>query len=143
MTRMRTVLVATMLLSLLGACGGDPEDSAPPTPTESSHAPVDLIPTLDDEPDLTVSGTRREFPKGYPKVVNLSSLPDQVRHWYEADDDGTGKALAIAPGVWAQLPPGATPTDAVDAEVFDGFCASKKAYERQYRYGRETAGTCW
>jgi hypothetical protein len=81
------------------------------------------------------------LPKGFPKVVAVSSLPDQIRNWYHMS--GNKEAVAVAPGVWAELSPGATVADVLKASVFDGFCASIAAFERKYMDGAQTAGTCW
>lgn len=81
------------------------------------------------------------FDKGYPKVVKISTIP--VHMQYHFLTDGTSKAVAVAPGVWSALTPGATMGDSISAMVFDGFCASKKAFERKHLKGEETAGTCW
>lgn len=72
----------------------------------------------------------------------VSSLPDQVRSWYQMSG-GSTKAVAIAPGVWAELPPGASKMDAANSGVYDGFCASITAYSRKFRHGEQFAGTCW
>ena len=80
------------------------------------------------------------FPDGYPTVVAVAELPDQVSSWYERS--GYTQAVALAPGVWTPLSPGADMQDAIAAGVADGFCASKQAYETDYA-GRELGGTCW
>ncbi|RZS68693.1 hypothetical protein EV187_1127 [Agromyces ramosus] len=80
------------------------------------------------------------FPEGYPYIVPVSELPDQVRNWYEMSS--LTQAVALAPGVWTELPPGADIQSAISAGVADGFCASIEAYERDYAK-RDLAGTCW
>ena len=80
------------------------------------------------------------FPDGFPVIVPVSELPDQVRNWYEMSS--ITQAVALAPGVWTELPPGADIEAAVTAGIADGFCASVEAYERDYA-GKQLAGTCW
>ena len=145
----RTGVLVAVSVTLLGstACGGSDEGSAasPATVTASHGASQEPAPT-----DLSVSSspspgpvrTPSPFPKGYPKKVAVSSLPDQVRSWYQMGG-GSKFAVAIAPGVWAELSPGATVADAVAAGVYDGFCGSIKAYERRYTHGQQHPGTCW
>lgn len=82
-----------------------------------------------------------QLPDGFPQIVEISTLPEHMQNAFSKT--GTGKAVAIAEGVWADLPPGATAEDAVQARVFSGFCASKEAFERDYLGGESTAGTCW
>ncbi|MFF2387841.1 hypothetical protein [Agromyces sp. NPDC058104] len=77
-------------------------------------------------------------PDGYPTVVDISAVPEHMR-----DSLGTPKAVAVAPGVWAAFPPGATVESAVNAKAFDGYCASKLAFEEQYLGGESTSGSCW
>ena len=81
------------------------------------------------------------LPDGFPQVVEISTLPTHMQDAFAKA--GTGQAVAVAEGVWAELPPGATAEDAVAAQVFSGFCASKEAFEREYLNGESTAGTCW
>ena len=133
-------MVCALVFGLVSACGGSSsskaEDSPTPVPPYEVPEPtyVEDVPTVDPEPVSTL-------PPGYPKVVLVKSLPSQIRSWYEMDH--YTRAVAIAPGVWTPLPPGATVDDAVASETLDGFCASIKAYERQYLDGEELAGTCW
>ncbi|UOQ58595.1 hypothetical protein MUN78_07155 [Leucobacter allii] len=81
------------------------------------------------------------LPEGYPQVVDISAVPEHMRISFEGT--GTGQAVAVAPGLWAPLTPGATPEDAVNARRFDGFCASKESFEREYLAGDSTSGSCW
>lgn len=80
------------------------------------------------------------FPEGYPYVVQVSELPAQVKNWYEMGS--ITEAVALAPGVWTELPPGADMESAIAAGIADGFCASIEAYERDYAK-MDLAGTCW
>ncbi|MCD2443187.1 hypothetical protein LQ757_12965 [Agromyces sp. SYSU K20354] len=94
-----------------------------------------------DAPDAPQpSGPAGNLPEGYPFVVQVSELPDQVRNWYEMGSHT--EAVALAPGVWTELPPGADMESAIAAGIADGFCASVEAYERDYAK-RDLAGTCW
>jgi len=78
------------------------------------------------------------LPDGYPTVVDISAVPEHMQ-----DAIGTPQAVAVAPGVWAAYPPGATVESAVNAKTFDGYCASKLAFETQYLNGESTSGSCW
>jgi hypothetical protein len=135
----------------LAACSGSsvrPVAAATPTPSFSSlfggmtSAPAST-PTSASPSAAAAAPTSPppRFPAGYPKVVDVSSLPSQVRNWYKISGDT--KAVALAPGVWTPLPPGATVEDAVASRSLDGFCASIKAYERQYLGGEDRPGACW
>ncbi|MGW4399001.1 hypothetical protein ACWEHA_27270 [Amycolatopsis nivea] len=73
--------------------------------------------------------------------MQVSSLPSQVRNWYQMQ--GTTRAVQLAPGVWTALQDGATVEDAVNTDVLEGFCSSIKAFERVYRGGRIHPGACW
>jgi hypothetical protein len=140
----RISVAAATLLVLAGCGGGDSETGAPPasdtsasseSQSASSTPPPTPEPTPSPKPDPL-------FPKGFPKVVAVSSLPDQVRSWYQMGG-GAPNAVAIAPGVWTELPPGASKMDAAMAGIYDGFCASIDAYSRKFRDGEQFAGTCW
>lgn len=91
---------------------------------------------MTEEPEVMIS-----LPDGYPQVVEISSIPTHMQGAF--NQAGQTQAVAVAEGVWAALPPGATPEDAVNAMVFDGYCASKEAFEREYLAGRSTPGSCW
>lgn len=139
---MKASAVVLLLAVLLTACGGtsghpsaDPTTIAVTTPTPTEVA----SPTPSATPS-TIAEIQSLFPHGYPRIVAVSSLPDQVRNWYQPDYT---KAVAIAPGVWAPLSPGSSMFDAFSAGSFDGFCGSIKAYSRKYLHGADTAGTCW
>jgi hypothetical protein len=75
---------------------------------------------------------------GYPRVVQISSVPAQVRSDFLYTGHAT--AVALAPGVWTDLPPGASVRDALLDGSLHGFCASVKAYERRYLFGRDRSG---
>lgn len=143
---MRKYLALVAVLPALVACGSGAATEAKPSPTATvetsepssvveSDYPVEEVTTEPAEPTLP------PLPVGYPKVVKVSTLPDQVRNWYEMD--GATEAVALAPGVWVEMMPGATMEDAVSTGVLDGWCSSIKAFERTYLDGQEAAGTCW
>lgn len=129
------------LLPVLVACGTETAEEAQPSPSPTTEEPTEVVesvePVYTPEPEPTLP----PLPDGYPKVVKVSTLPDQVRSWYEMD--GAKKAVALAPGVWVEMMPGATMEDAVSTGVLDGWCSSIKAFERKYLGGEEAAGTCW
>lgn len=131
--------VALLLIAGLTGCASASEDEAKPetpTPTPSQSATATSAPPAETPEAPTI-----KFAAGYPKVVDIASIPDQMRWAFE--NDGTGKAVAVAEGVWAHLTPGASAEDAVAAKVFDGYCASKEAFEKNALGGESTAGTCW
>ncbi|MGV9294837.1 hypothetical protein [Amycolatopsis sp. NPDC003676] len=147
-----TLLVALCAIAC-AACttSGTPSASSPGTPS-SSAAPASATPPASAPPsDPTGFPTAAEapatsvpqapLPAGYPKDVKVSSLPGQVRNWFQMQ--GTNRAVQLAPGVWTALQDGAAVEDAVNAEVLDGFCSSIKAFERVYRGGRTYPGACW
>lgn len=77
------------------------------------------------------------FPEGFPKVVPTSKVPEHMR------DEASGEeVVAVAPGVWADLPPGTDIADAATSTLF-GYCSSIKAYERMYTPGNEHSNSCW
>ena len=139
--------VVAVLVMVLGtaACDGSrdergqaPAVTAPglPSPSEGETTPVDES-TMESIPE---PATLRTFPRGYPKVVPVSSLPDVVRSWYETDYD---EAIAVAPGVWAPRAYGVTKANVLDGGVLDGYCGSVSAYERKFLDGAQMGGTCW
>lgn len=125
---MRRTGLALLVTALLGACGEAGESD------EGGTKPTGT------EPEATEPETA-SYPRGYPKTVRVSSLPDKVRSWYERDN--YKRAVAVAPGVWTPIPPGATVEDALASDTRDGFCGSIKAYERKYTPGVHHAGVCW
>lgn len=106
--------------------------ASPPAAVTATASPPAAAPS-------TRAATPRLYPPGFPKVVPVSRLPEQVRTLYHE----FAGAVAVAPGVWTALPPGASTEDALTAEVFDGFCVSINAYSRKYQHGKDLAGTCW
>jgi hypothetical protein len=80
------------------------------------------------------------FSKGYPKIVRVSQISSRVDR--ETYFEGEKRAVALAPGVWTNLPEGAELQDAVADGPFIGLCASIKAFERK-NPGVSRGGTCW
>lgn len=133
-TRRLAALLAAALLAALGACSSDEGggDDATVRPSDTTTEPTEAQPST--PPPLPV-------PEGYPQVVEVASLPFQVRSWYEMN--GHTQAVAVAPGVWGPMTPGATVESVVLGRVFEGFCPSVKAYEDEYRPGEGLGVTCW
>src|SRR5437588_1073647 len=107
---MRIVLLGTLtaLTALLTACSSSTTSEVHSTPstadfatTSASNPPVITAVTSETEPPR-----QKPFPPGYPQKVSVSSLPSQVRNWIQME--GHTDAVAVAPGVWAPLPPGAS-----------------------------------
>lgn len=130
----KTLVVCVSILLLAGCSSPDGEQSVAEAPTETPvQTPVD---TAAEAPAETLS-----LPEGYPQIVPVSEIPENMQWAFEGT--GTSEAVAVAPGVWAELTPGATVDDAVNAQVFHGHCSSKKAFEREYLHGESTPGNCW
>lgn len=81
-----------------------------------------------------------KYPKGYPKVVKLSTLPDNIAYWL-GSEDGFKTAIAVAPGVWTMNAPGTTPREDADGGSWVGYCASSKKFEKKYH--RSEGSTCF
>jgi hypothetical protein len=128
-----------VIIGLAGCSSPEPSVSTPATGTSTTTgAPTPVIvPTVTTTPEAPAVA----LPAGYPKVVKVNTLPHQVRNWYETK--GHTEAIQLAPGVWTPMQPGATMDDSIASGVLDGFCASIKAFERQYRSGQSHAGACW
>jgi hypothetical protein len=155
MTSRGRATAAIVLMIALGACGGrdDTQAASEPGPTVTERATATVTATVTTtvtdtptpKPKPTPKPTPTQsllFPVGFPQKVSISSLPDEVRNWYQMSGQSEF-AVAVAPGVWSELPPGASVMDAATAGVLDGFCASIDAYERQHTPGEEHGGTCW
>ena len=71
----------------------------------------------------------------------MTSLPSQIKSLFQSE--GHTQAVAVAPGVWAALTPGADPVTAAIGGPLDGYCASKRSYEVQYLNGQQTSGSCF
>jgi len=76
------------------------------------------------------------FPDGFPKVVAKAKVPENLQ-----DQVSGSEAVAVAPGVWADYPPGADIAEAATSTLF-GYCSSIKSYERMYTPGNEHSNTC-
>ncbi len=147
----KRVLLAALCAFAGAACAGPQSASPPGTPSSSAAASSTPSPASPSPSTPTAAPSAAEapatttpyasLPAGYPKVVQVSSLPSQVRNWFQMQ--GTTRAVQLAPGVWTALQDGATVEDAVNTDVLDGFCSSIKAFERVYRSGRIHSGACW
>lgn len=128
------LIVCASALLLAGCSSPDGEQPVVEAPTETmSETPVDTADeTLADTPVL---------PEGYPQIVPIATIPENMQWAFDAT--GTGEAVAVAPGVWAERAPGATVDDIINARVFHGHCSAKEALEREYLNGESTAGNCW
>jgi len=143
------VVVAVLVIAAGGGAtvwlatrsSGSPAAATSPVATHAPTPAATVSPSPSDSPSATVETPAAQFPPGYPKVVNVTSLPSQVKNWYQIS--GYTKAVALAPGVWTPLPAGATVDDAAASGPLDGYCASITAYERQYLNGEERGGACW
>lgn len=136
MTSMRTLLATLALPLALAACGGESE--AAPEPTAEPPRSIDLVPPYDGEAVTTTSDERPKYPKGYPKKVAVSSLPDELAY----DFEGKSHAVAIAPGVWTELAPGTTVAESAEYGTLLGWCASIKKYERKFDV-EPRSNSCW
>jgi hypothetical protein len=134
--RKAAITLSPVLIAVLSGCASSADD-LPAAPTETVTVTVTATP----EGPGPESTTDEALPPGYPKVVRVGSLPFPVRDEYA--HSGHTRAVAVAPGVWTPLPPGAGVPDALASGVRDGFCASVKAYERKYAGGEQHSGTCW
>jgi cytoskeletal protein RodZ len=137
-SRARAKAAAVASASAEASASAAAEASRQAAEDAANQALEDALSGLTDEPPATPSVPLT--PPGYPKIVSVSSLPFQVRSWYEGQ---YSKAVAVAPGVWTPLSPGSTVEDALASDVLDGFCGSIRAYERKYRDGESSAGACW
>ena len=137
-----TVLSAAGIAALLTGCAGTTTVTETLTQTATVTATVTATPAADpaeasEEPADPYADL---FDKGYPKVVDISDVPDYMRSTIEGE-----KAVAIAPGVWTDYVEGIDPVDlAVDGSPF-GMCAAVSKWERTLvGAGFDTQGnTCW
>ena len=130
---MRKLVALACLGLLLTGCAASAQ-----TPDSATEAPIVQAPESDPEP---APPAKLVLPDGYPQVVPITDLPEHMQWAFEKT--GTGQAVAVAPGVWAELAPGATAEDAVRAGAFSGFCSSLEAFERDYLNGESAPGMCW
>lgn len=121
------LFIATVALS---GCAGSDESASQtatqPTATVTVTETPEAAPGNDAKPE-----PRSLYPAGFPKTVAVADMPSPVRDQYELS--GHKQAVAIAPGVWSPLTPGAKVQDAATSGIRDGFCASVQAYERKFR----------
>ena len=142
--RTASVVGALTGLMLLTACVGG--GTAAPAATVTVTATATETVTASAAPESTAAPTQTAdpldglFDKGYPKVVEISDVPDYMRSTAEGD-----QAVAIAPGVWTAYVEGIDPKDlALDGSPF-GLCAAVAKWERTLvGAGFDTQGsTCW
>lgn len=152
--RLTEAAIAGVVLLLAGGCGtgstqtGSAGSRGQVTSPPSAAATRSPTPESRPETDLGFgSGHQRDdaaakalFPPGYPRVVPVGSLPFELRHSYSVRSH---RAVALAPGVWAPLPAGASVMDAASTGVADGRCGAVRAYERRYLGGHRLDGDCW
>ena len=129
--RISGFFIAVATLFVLTGCGSDDPSESTPQPaatvtetatvTATVTTTVTTTPSKSPEPAATQSPL---FPKGFPRVVPVSKVPHPVSSAFGK----AAKVVAIAPGVWTDLPPGASVMDAATAGVANGFCASIDAY---------------
>lgn len=126
---------------LLGSNSRDDEVSA--LNAKNSTLEKEVGAWKDREVDLKLREARAPkipegaFPEGYPKVVAKAKVPVHMR-----DEASGDEVVAVAPGVWADLPPGADIAEAATSTLF-GYCSSIRAYERMYTPGNEHSNSCW
>ncbi|MEV4343525.1 hypothetical protein AB0J83_03465 [Actinoplanes sp. NPDC049596] len=118
--------------------------STPPPATTPAAVPTttSATPTTKPSPVYTDddSGAVMVFSKGYPKIVPVSKISSRVdTDTYFKDEK---KAVALAPGVWTNLPDGAELQDAVAGGALVGLCASITAFERK-NPDISRGHTCW
>lgn len=126
-----------------GEGGSDAETAPAPTVTATATATVTETVTVTETPSPSAEPEPEPdgpFPPGYPKAVDVADMPFPVGDVYA--DQGYKRAVAIAPGVWAPLTPGASVMDAATGGIREGFCASIKAYERKF-HPPLAGGSCW
>lgn len=109
-----------------------PSEATPYTPPAAA-SPTVVIPDV--------------FPKGYPKVVKLQTLPDQVAYYMLEVEKlpGSTKVIAVAPGVWTERIPGLELRQNAAEGSYMGYCAAIKAQNRRLEaVGRQASGyTCY
>lgn len=136
---------AVVVLTLVGCSGGSRTKTvAGPTVTAivtETATVTDSATPLVSAPSTTIASSGPSYPAGYPKIIDVATVPQPVRDYLDSQHES--KAVAVAPGVWAELTTGASMQDALATGTLTGFCASIKAYERKYTGGQEHGGLCW
>ena len=132
-------VLAVVAGTILAACTATRTVTTTQTVTTTAYVPVSVTSTAEGT-NQTSAGAA--FPVGYPREVPVSAIPaGPVRSYFQTEHQTS--AVAVAPGVWAELTPGATVLDAASGDVFDGYCPSIRAFNREYRGGQDSAGLCW
>jgi hypothetical protein len=151
---MKVLAILSLAVALLSGCGGSTTAQPAPTVTVIQNVPAPIVtqaapivtqaapipPVTPSTSTIPSPAYAIRLPAGYPKLVRVSRLPDQVKYWLSLSD--YKQAVQLAPGVWTPLPPGAEIQDAVNEGEFDGFCASIEAFTRKFDVP-ERGGTCW
>lgn len=137
-----TVLSTLGVAALLAGCAGTTTTTITQTATVTATTTVTATPAAEpaEASEEPVDPYADLFDKGYPKVVDISDVPDYMRSTAEGD-----QAVAIAPGVWTAYVEGIDPVDlAVDGSPF-GLCAATAKWERTLAAAGFTPGgsTCW
>ena len=70
--------------------------------------------------------------------VSHAAAPSRMRD----EANGGALAIAIAPGVWTALAPGASVLESATYGTRFGYCASIKAYESKFTVER-VGNSCW
>lgn len=68
------------------------------------------------------------FPEGYPEVVAVGDLPQQIQSAFQEHSE----AVTLTPGLWTALPVGATLESTVEVGGHAGWCASIEAFGSVY-----------
>lgn len=137
-----TVLSVCAVGVLLTGCAGATTTTVTQTATVTATTTVTATPAAEpaEETEEPVDPYAILFDKGYPKVVDISEVPDYMRSTAESD-----QAVAVAPGVWTAYVDGIDPVDlAVDGSPF-GLCAAVSKWDRTLAAAGFTPGgsTCW
>ena len=132
-----TVVATTTAVPSPIAMSASPTPAASPSPVRTSPTPAK--PAAPVYTDLD-SGSVITFSDGYPKIVSTSKISPRVDvETYFKDEK---RAVALAPGVWTNLPEGAELQDAATGGPLIGLCASVKAFQRK-NPDVSRGGTCW
>jgi hypothetical protein len=94
--------------------------------------------TVNNPPD---SGTVSRYAAGYPRVVPISEVPDEMVD-YSGAADGADSAIAVAPGVWVKDAPGTTVLEDAESGSLFGWCASVEAFQSDHP-DHLSGATCW
>lgn len=153
--RWATLIVGISILGALAGCGGTSSAQQPVTVMVAADAPEPVTVTVTETVAETVTVTETAavtetgsdlagaFPKGFPKEIPMSQVPEQMRSDLGADE-GVTTAIALAPGVWTRNAPGTSvEEDALYGaqSSISGWCSSVEKFQRDF--GSEAGGSCW